>query len=126
MIMIMISYNVLQKRLISQKYKKEFSRKIRLVAIPSHFYCWISIMFVMNSAVAVSLAIYLTVLFIFCIIILSLVFVTWPVILPRITMFINKSVEYILLFSIDGISLGRLIIRVRGGLAIQQSGLTDN
>ena len=45
MIMIMISYNVLQKRLISQKYKKELSRKILLVAIPSHFYCWISIMF---------------------------------------------------------------------------------
>jgi len=37
----------------------------------------------------------------------------------------NKLVEYRLLFSIDGISLGRLIIRVRGGLAIQQSGLAD-
>ena len=39
---------------------------------------------------------------------------------------INKSVEYGLLFSIDGISLERLIIRVRGGLAIEQSGLTDS
>ena len=55
---------------------------------------------VMNSAVAVSLSIYLIVLFIFCIIILS--FVTWPVIPARITMFINKSVEYRLLFSIYG------------------------
>ena len=45
----------------------------------------------MNSAVAVSLSIYLIVLFIFCIIILS--FVTWPVIPAGITMFINKSVE---------------------------------
>jgi len=34
----MINYNVLQKRLISQKYKKIFSRKIRLVAIASDFY----------------------------------------------------------------------------------------
>ena len=33
MIMIMISYKVLQKRLISQKYKNMFSWKIRLVAI---------------------------------------------------------------------------------------------
>ena len=55
---------------------------------------------VMNSAVAVSLSIYLIVLFIFCIIILS--FVTWPVIPARIIMFINKSVEYRLLFSIYG------------------------
>ena len=31
-------YNVLQKRLISQKYKKKFSWKIRLVAIPCDFY----------------------------------------------------------------------------------------
>ena len=38
MIMIMISYNVLQKRLISQKYKKMFSRKIRHVDIRSSFY----------------------------------------------------------------------------------------
>ena len=53
-------------------------------------------------------------------------FVTWPVIPARIIMFINKSVVYRLLFSMDGISLGRLIIRVRGGLAIQQSGLTDS
>ena len=41
-------------------------------------------------------------------------------------MFINKSVEYKLLFSRDGICLGRPIIRVSGALAIQQTGLADN
>ena len=35
MIMIMMKYNVLQKHLISQKYKNKFSWKIRLVAIPN-------------------------------------------------------------------------------------------
>ena len=45
MIMIMISYNILQKRLISQKYKKMFSRKIRHVAIRSGSIRWISIRF---------------------------------------------------------------------------------
>ena len=37
-------------------------------------------------------------------------------------MFINKSVEYKLLFSRDGICLGRPIIRVSGALAIQRQG----
>ena len=43
--MIMISYNILQKRLIFQKYKKMFSRKIRHVAIYSGSIRWISIRF---------------------------------------------------------------------------------
>ena len=47
--MIMISYNVLQKRLISQKYKKMFSRKIRHVAIRSGSIRWISIRFDASS-----------------------------------------------------------------------------
>ena len=41
----MISYNILQKRLIFQNYKKMFSRKIRLVAIRSGSIRWISIRF---------------------------------------------------------------------------------
>ena len=41
----MISYNILQKRLIFQKYKKMFSRKIRHVAIRSGSIRWISIRF---------------------------------------------------------------------------------
>ena len=41
----MLSYNVLQKRLIFQKYKKMFSRKIRHVAIRSGSIRWISIRF---------------------------------------------------------------------------------
>ena len=45
MIMIMIRYNILQKRLIFQKYKKMFSRKIRHVAIRSGSIRWISIRF---------------------------------------------------------------------------------
>ena len=45
MIMIMISYNILQKRLIFQKYKKMLSRKIRHVAIRSGSIRWISIRF---------------------------------------------------------------------------------
>ena len=45
MIMIMISYNILQKRLIFQKYIKMFSRKIRHVAIRSGSIRWISIRF---------------------------------------------------------------------------------
>ena len=45
MIMKMISYNILQKRLIFQNYKKMFSRKIRLVAIRSGSIRWISIRF---------------------------------------------------------------------------------
>ena len=47
MIMIIISYNVLQKRLISQKYIKIFSRKIRHDAIRS--IRWISIRFDANN-----------------------------------------------------------------------------
>ena len=43
--MIMISYNILQKRLIFQIYKKMFSRKIRHVAIRSGSIRWISIRF---------------------------------------------------------------------------------
>jgi len=49
MIMIMISYNILQKRLIFQKYKKMFSRKIPHVAIHSESIRWISIRFDDNS-----------------------------------------------------------------------------
>ena len=45
MTMIMISYNILQKRLIFQKYKKMFSRKIHPVAIRSGSIRWISIRF---------------------------------------------------------------------------------
>ena len=45
MIMIMISYNILQKRLIFQKYKKMLSWKIRHVAIRSGSIRWISIRF---------------------------------------------------------------------------------
>jgi len=45
MIMIMISYNILQKRLIFQKYKKMFFGKIRHVAIRSESIRWISIRF---------------------------------------------------------------------------------
>ena len=79
----------------------------------------------MNSSVAVSLTISIQ-----CYHILYynsiFSFVTWPVIPVCIIMFINKFVEYNLLFSIDGISLGNLIIRVRGGLAIHQSGLTNS
>ena len=41
----MISYNILQKRLIFQKYKKMFSRKLRHVAIRSGSIRWISIRF---------------------------------------------------------------------------------
>ena len=43
--MIMLSYNVLQKRLIFQKYKKMFSWIIRNVAIRSGSIRWISIRF---------------------------------------------------------------------------------
>ena len=50
MIMIMISYNVLQKRLIFQKYKKMFSRKIRHDAIRSGSIRWISIRFDATSS----------------------------------------------------------------------------
>jgi len=45
MMMIMISYNILQKRLIFQKYKKMFYRKIRHGAIRSGSIRWISIRF---------------------------------------------------------------------------------
>ena len=46
MIMIMIRYNILQKSLIFQKYKKMFSRKIRhAFAISSGSIRWISIRF---------------------------------------------------------------------------------
>ena len=66
----------------------------------------------MNSAVAVSLSIYFTVLIIFRVYSTIFSFVTWPVIPVCIIMFINKSVEYNLLFSINGFRLGSLIIRV--------------
>ena len=45
MMMVMISYNILQKRLIFQKYKKMFSGKMRHVAIRSGSIRWISIRF---------------------------------------------------------------------------------
>ena len=45
MIVIMICSNILQNRLIFQKYKKMFSRKIRHVDIRSVSIRWISITF---------------------------------------------------------------------------------